>query len=623
MAFEKVSTAKPAPRRKAYTPKDNETPPLDPTKILEETDIVSLISEVVELKQRAGKDEMIGLCPFHGDSHPSFEVNGAKGIYSCWSCSAGLNNSRGGDAITFVRRYYQMGYFEAMEFLARRAGIPIPAKKYPAKGAAPVARPAFVPRAPITPRGPVKGEPNLDADKTAILEAISKAQEVFAGELLQNQVAMDYLFNKRAIDPALLGKYSLGYAPESFGTLRKHFTEYDSSDLLIDAGLSRISSKDSKYDFFRDRITFGVKNAQGKVVAFGGRRLSDADKLTSKGEVVRTPKYLNTPETAVFSKRDEIFGWQEAKPAVIKDGFALIVEGYMDVLGLASQKVENASACMGTALTESHIMTMLETTKHLVFCMDGDRAGQEGAFRSLSGLFPHMDPGVKVNFLTLPDDMDPDEYARKYGRGDFLKRVKSAHTLPQFWETTLSALYPTDQADKRDLLWRNARDLVDLLPENSEFRVELMEIAGRLAQKASPKQPSPPSARKGLSTFLVNEPSDRLFLAVMRLPHVAAGMRPTLISQQKAIESALLPTLVAWQNKYDQAMAAGMATPQEPSSEAEKRQYTAIIEASISILTQYLASAARESMEKALQSGQMDETTYLRKVQRSCFAKPS
>lgn len=597
-------------------------PAVPPSLVLEKTDIISLIGEVVDLRPRAKKSEMIGLCPFHGDSHPSFEVNGDKQIYSCWSCSAGLNGSRGGDAITFVRRYYNMGFREAVHYLARREGIPIPESNNGKPE--PVARPAFVPRKPVEPTGPVEGAPNLGAEKAPILSALQKAQEIFSSQLNTSQSAKDYLFIERGIDPALLGRYVIGYAPDDFGTLRKHFPEYDSSDLLIDAGLARLSIKKTKFDFFRDRLMFGVRNAEGQLVAFGGRRLSDAERKNSKGEVIRTPKYLNSPETAVFSKRDVIFGWYEAQEAVKQEGFALIVEGYMDVLGLASKGVNNASACMGTALTESHITTMLGATKSLVFCMDGDKAGQEGAFRSLSGLFPHLDPDVSVAFMTLPDNMDPDEYVRKHGKPSFMKQVKQGQDLPAFWEKALTTLYPADMPDYREKLWRNANDLIDLLPENNPQRSQLRQIAARLAGKSQQKQTSAPMARKGLSTFLVNEPSDRLFLAVMKLPQVAASVRPTLIGMQSNADPSLLPALASWQTRYDQAMAAGMATNcADALLPAEVRQFTAIIEASGSILSQFLAAIERKQMDEALRTGNLDETAYLSKMQRSGLAKPN
>ena len=608
-------------QRKSFSPQKDQQKGLDPKQVLQATDIVSLIGEVVALRPRSGKDEFIGLCPFHSDSHPSFEVNGTKQIYSCWSCSAGLNLSRGGDAITFVRRYFSLGYRDALEFLAKRAGMPIPDQTRP--GPSISANPTFVPRPAAQPQPPRDGAPNLNAPKQPLFDALRKAQEVFSEELTKSSQATEYLFKERGLTPALLSRYLLGYAPASFGTLRKHFPDYDSTDVLIDAGLARLSAKKTKYDFFRDRITFGVRDESGKIVAFGGRRLSDVETVDKDGKPVHTPKYMNSAETAIFSKKEVLFGWYEAKPYAVQAGYTLIVEGYMDVLGLANQGVNNATACMGTALTESHIQTILQATKKAVFCLDGDLAGQKGAFRSLSGLFPHLDNDVEVRFLSLPNDMDPDEYVRAHGKAAFLKQVDDASTLPQFWERALTSLFSLDKKEDREQLWRSARDLVDLLPADSQHRAILGQIAARLSGRNTPKKTAAPTARAGLSTFLVNEPSDRLFLAVMRMPYVAAGVRPALIDLQRTVAPDLLPTLGAWQAKYDQAMAAGMATAGNPQSDAEIRQYTSVIEAAPSILSQYLAAVTRKQTEKALQDGILDETSYLNKVTRSCFAKPA
>jgi DNA primase len=599
--------------------------------VLEKTDLVSLIGEVVELRSR-GPKEMIGLCPFHGDSTPSFEVNAAKGIYSCWSCSAGLNGSRGGDAITFVQRYHNMDFREALYYLARRAGMRVP-DDAPDPIASGRPAPAFVPRQPSAPTGPAKREPNLKANKQPLYEVMEVAQNLFSSHLASNTAIIRYLTQERGIDPSLLGKYRIGYAPDDFGALRSVVSDYNSNDAIFDAGLVKESDRGKRYDFFRDRLMFGVRDNDGRIVAFGGRRIGEGKKKDAKGNLISIAKYMNSPETAIFSKSEVLFGWYEAKEAAIQDGYALMVEGYMDVLGLASQGVMNAAACMGTALTEQHVQTVLGTVKRLVFCFDGDNAGQQAGFRSLSALFPYLDNDVNVRFLTLADEQDPDEYVRKHGRAQFLKEVNNCADLAQFWESALRRLYPEEKDRKQ--MWDNARDLVDLLPKDSHHSGQLLQIAARLSGHSAPKRqrgaaphvhtPSPRAQCSGLSSFVANEPSERLCLAVYKMPELAAQMRPRLLDQHASVTPKLRSALSDWQAKFDQAMYAGMSTSPEQRgtlSEAERRQYEAVIGASQSILSQFLGFQERKMLDQALEAGELDEADYLSKLRQSTFARP-
>ncbi|MGG6318572.1 DNA primase [Stenotrophomonas geniculata] len=595
--------------------------------VLSRTDIVDVIGEVVALRPRGSSGEMIGKCPFHNDSHPSFEVNGTKGIYSCWSCSAGMNGKQGGDAIAFIQRFYDKNFVEAVEHLAFRAGIPIPGDKLGTSYTPP--RPA--PRA-STPRPPPErapGEPDLGADRGLLLSALAKAQRLYAQELPASPNALEYLASRRGIRPEVLHSYGVGYAPPGFNFLRKHNDDYAATRTFVDAGLAKDSDKGSRYDLFRDRLMFPIRNEQGQVIAFGGRRLSDQQTTNAHGQAIRAPKYLNSPETAVFSKRQTIYGWFESASAIKDAGFVITVEGYMDVLGLANHRIQNAIATMGTALTEEHVDKILERTHQIVMCMDGDKAGQEGAFRSLSSLFPRLTEDVKVTFLILPEEQDPDEYVKTHGRESFLAQLKNGLTLPEFFEKALKTIYALDDSRQREQMKSTARLLIARLPADSPFQEKLSLIVERLAagERQQQSRPQGRPSSSGFQTATSNAPSasaptDRLLLAVMRLPKYAGALRPELVRMQQSVDPDLLPAVAQWQVRFDQALAAGGTAQTVPLSDQEQRLHRAIIDAAPSILSQHLQHLARQRLDDQRARGLINESTYLARLGRSHLAKP-
>ena len=596
---------------------------VDPRQVLDATDIVEIVGEVVELRPQGR--QFVGLCPFHNDSHPSFAVDPSKGTYACWSCSAGIKNgSRGGDAITFVQRHLGMDFKDALYYLAQRAGIPTPQDYHPKH---PVQQ---RPAGPVQKRVYIRpdNEPNLSADRAPLYAVMDKAHGIFSQALVDNPDVVRYLVQERKISLDLLGIYRIGFAEDGFNNLKSHFPDYQSNRALIDAGLIRETDKNgrkSKYDFFRNRLMFGVCDERGRIVAFSGRRLSDEKKIGPDGREIRNPKYLNSPETAIFNKSKTLFGWYEGRQAAIDSGYVILVEGQMDVLGLASRHIRNAAACMGTSLSEDHANMVYSAVDKIVFAFDGDRAGKEAAVRSMAAIFPKLSGNRTATFLTVPDGLDPDEYVSQYGPRVFLKLAEDAQSLPQFLESALTSLHDVSTESGRKDLWLRASNLLSLLPDDSPYLNQLTNIAMRLAGKTEKSQ-QPIPQRRAMRTFVVNEPSERLFKSVVIVPEVAEEMRPILTNQAKSSPESSADAARQWLERFDKAHIDGCIMSNtatwKSATAAEKAQYESIIRAAPSIFDQYLKSIERERATDDWKNGKVDEFEYVEKVRESAFAKP-
>lgn len=602
--------------------------------VLEATNIVEIVGEVVALNPRKQSNEFIGLCPFHTDGTPSFEVSASKQMYSCWSCSAGLNGSRGGDAITFVRRYLNMDFKEAVNYLAQRTRLkPVypgmegrHAQKFqnlrPAAKFAP-------PKASIDKNQ--KDLIDLSADPAALKSVMARAQEFFGASLAGNPAANEYL-SERGLNPELFARYRIGFAPDGFGALKGVFADYASNASLINAGLVRKSPKGISYDFFRDRITFAVRDALGDIVAFGGRRRCDAQVFNAQNQPVKIPKYINSPETAIFSKSEHLFGWYEAKPFAKAQNTAIVVEGYMDVLGLAGQGINHAVACMGTALTQTQVERLFAEVDRVVFCFDGDEAGQTAAFRSLGALVGALRSGKSVAFLTLPQGKDPDEYVRAHGPSAFLALTEKAQSLLEFWPEIFLKIYPGP--DQQTRLWENAMTFIreidlDVKTSNGDSLIaDLTQITAKITPNAVKKTPDSlgGSVRFKPSGFQANDPSERLYIAVNQAALVAAQIRPELVRMQQNLPPNLISEIAQWQAKFDCAMREGFDRgnlAQPTHSDARHAQYEAIVRAAPSVLSHYLKTRAAQLLEQARDEGQIDGRDYLDKLRHHGFFRPN
>ena len=355
--------------------------------LLNRVDIVDVVSRYVQLKK--GGANYLGLCPFHSEKTPSFSVSPAKQFYHCFGCGAH------GNAVGFLMAYASMGYVDAIKDLAAQVGMQVPESR------------------PPTPQEAARRERETDLG-----ELMEKAMEFYRAELKSSPRAIEYL-KGRGLTGEIAARFRIGYAPDDWQGLKRVFEDY-SQPALVEAGLV-IENDGKRYDRFRDRVIFPIFSARGTVIGFGGRVLGQGE-----------PKYLNSPETPLFEKGRELYGLVQARDAIRSEGYALVVEGYMDVVALAQHGVGNSVATLGTATTPVHVSKLLRLAEELVFCFDGDAAGRKAAWRALEVSLPLAPDAKPIRFLFLPEGEDPDTYVRKHGADEFRRRVREAETLSQF-----------------------------------------------------------------------------------------------------------------------------------------------------------------------------------------------
>ena len=403
--------------------------------LLSRVDIVDVVDEYVPLK-KGGKDHK-ACCPFHNEKSPSFTVSADKQFYHCFGCGAH------GSSISFLMEYAHMDFVEAVEDLAARAGLEVPREA---------------------------GGGERSESVQPLYDVLGKANTYFQQQLRQHPeapAAVDYLRN-RGLSGEIAAAFGLGFAPAGWDNLLNAIGRNDSDrSLMSAAGLLVDKGGGGFYDRFRGRITFPILDRRGRTVGFGGRVLDD-----------ETPKYLNSPETAVYHKGRELYGLYQARKATGKPERLIVVEGYMDVVALAQHGIHNAVATLGTAATDAHLEQLFRTSEDVVFCFDGDEAGRRAAWRALQTTLPAMHDGRQAFFMFLADGQDPDSLVRERGAAEFATAVDAAASLGTFLFDHLSAGVDLGTIDGRSRLTALARPMLAKLPPGS-FR-ELSE--NRLAE---------------------------------------------------------------------------------------------------------------------------------------------
>ena len=408
-------------------------------------DIVGLINKRVPLK-KAGKDYK-ACCPFHEEKTPSFTVVPDKQIYHCFGCG------ESGGAIDFIKKFDHLDFVAAVETVASESGISV---VYDQKAK------------PVDTRfkryNEVMGDVN-NFYQTQLKSAPAKAR------------AVNYA-KKRGISGAIAKRFELGYAPPGWSNL---FEQYkDNTEKLADLEtLGMLVAKKEKegdyYDRFRDRLMFPIHNAKGNVIGFGGRVLSDKD----------NPKYLNSPETPLFSKSRELYGLHHCRKYSRKIDYILVVEGYMDVIALHQHGITTAVATLGTATTPTHLQTLSRATDTIVFCFDGDKAGRAAAWKALQISLPAMAPGLMIKFLLLPEGEDPDTLIQSESVKAFSHRIDNSQTLSNFLFDHIKAEVPFDTIEGKTLFLEKASTLINLVTY-SVYRQQLVEgLAGEVGQDVS------------------------------------------------------------------------------------------------------------------------------------------
>jgi DNA primase len=409
--------------------------------LLARVDIVDVVGRHVDLK-KAGINHK-GLCPFHGEKSPSFIVSPSRQTYHCFGC--GVH----GNAIGFLMEHTGAGFVEAVEDLAQQVGMQVPQDE----------------RSPEQ-REKAKAEKARQQSLTDVLE---RASDFYKAQLRKSERAVGYL-KGRGLTGQIAARFGLGYAPEGWRSLASGFPSYDDPQ-LVESGLvitpETEPGQDAKrYDRFRDRIMFPIRNVQGEVIGFGGRVLD-------KGE----PKYLNSPETPVFHKGRELYGLFEGRQGMRQRGYALVVEGYMDVVALAQYGIANAVATLGTACTAEHVHKLFRHTDMVVFSFDGDAAGRRAAVRALEAALPHATETHTVKFLFLPPEHDPDSYVRELGAEAFERCVEAAVPLSRQLTTVAADGCDLSTPEGRARMLNQAKPLWALLPEGLLRRQLLGELA--------------------------------------------------------------------------------------------------------------------------------------------------
>jgi len=408
--------------------------------LLARADVVDIVGRYVQLKK--GGANFMGLCPFHGEKSPSFSVSPAKQFYHCFGCG------KNGNAISFLMDHAGMSFVESVKDLAQQYGMQVPDDE-------------------ISPQERLKAAEQREKQST-LTTVLEKAGEAYRKQLKASAQAVAYL-KGRGLSGNIARQFGLGYAPPGWRTLAGVFPNYD-DPMLVESGMVILQAEDGadekRYDRFRDRIMFPIRNIKGECIGFGGRVLGD-----------EKPKYLNSPETPVFSKGRELYGLFEARQALRETGYALVTEGYMDVVALAQLGFPNAVATLGTACTPDHIRKLFRFTDTVVFSFDGDSAGRRAARKALDAALPFATDERSVKFLFLPAEHDPDSFIRTLGQEAFARQVSEATPLSRFLVEAARDGCDMASAEGRALLASRAKPLWLQLPDGALKRQLLGEIA--------------------------------------------------------------------------------------------------------------------------------------------------
>ncbi|WP_100643805.1 DNA primase [Alteromonas facilis] len=407
------------------------------------TDIVEIVDSRVKLK-KAGKNYQ-ACCPFHNEKSPSFTVSQDKQFYHCFGCGAH------GNAVSFLMEFDRLEFPEAIEELARYHGVEVPREK--SSGT----------------QKPSVGRAQLDNDY-ALME---KATRFFQHQLKQHPQSpsvIDYL-KQRGLNGETVKHWEIGYAPPEWdGVLKQFGSDNQRQQQLVDLKLVSENDNRKRFDFFRDRLMFPIRDKRGRVVGFGGRVFGQDG-----------PKYLNSPETRIFHKGSELYGFYQARQANRHLDKVLVVEGYMDVVALSQYGIDYAVAALGTATTPEHIQMLVRATDDIVCCYDGDRAGREAAWRAMENALAYLKDGITMRFLFLPEGEDPDSLVQKIGKDAFEDKLKDAQPLSKFLFDRLMQQHSTNTAEGKAALKAQAQPLIDkILGDNQRdiLNQELSRLCG-------------------------------------------------------------------------------------------------------------------------------------------------
>ena len=503
--------------------------------LLARVDIVDVIEQRVPLK-KAGRD-WTARCPFHDERSPSFTVSPNKQFYHCFGCGAH------GSAIKFLMDYDRMEFVDAVEDLASRVGLKVPYE------------------------GGGKRAPQEDStDLYALLDSCAK---FYQRQLAASDKARAY-FESRGLDASTLERFGLGYSPDAWDALKNALgTNPQRVALLEKSGMLTSGERGTKYDRFRDRVMFPIQDRRGRVIAFGGRVLAK----TEDG-----PKYLNSPETPLFHKGQQLFALWQVRQAHSKIPRLIVVEGYMDVIALFQHGISEAVATLGTATTRDHAELLFRNCADVYFCFDGDRAGRQAAWRAVESVLPRMRDGRQAFFLFLPDGEDPDSLVRKEGAPGFEQRLQAATPLSEFFFSELGKDVNLTSLDGKARLAERARPLLTQIPDGAfrdlmlgELdRVTNVKLRVETPEHVPTRRPARPQERtlvRSAVALLVQNPA---FAAAIEPPHLFSTLRQPGI--------ALLMELIALCRDRTEISTAGILEHFAEREELKSLQKLAVME---------------------------------------------
>lgn len=473
--------------------------------VLNQTNIVDVVDSVVSLKKFGANYK--ACCPFHDEKSPSFVVSPAKQIYHCFGCGVG------GNVISFLMEHDHINFIEAITELAKRAHLTIPQ--------------SVISITPIKPRDD-------------LYELMQHASQFYESQLKNTEAARakSYLIN-RGLSGAIAKQFQLGFSPNTWDALIQHLRgQKFSLEDMVTAGLVTRNDQNKTFDKFRDRIMFPIHDRQGRIIAFGGR-------VIDQGE----PKYLNSPETPIFHKSNELYGIYQWLKTNKNSENVVVVEGYMDVLALVQQGVMNVVGTLGTATTEQHLQLLFRYTDKIIFCFDGDNAGKKAAWRALTIALPKLKSNKILRFVFLPENEDPDTFIRKQGKENFDKILQQATTLSEFFIQHLSENLNLSIADHRAQLLHQANQLLQTMTDIELQRILCEELSHQVRIPASEifamiKKSSSPSPIILSKISLSNMPSNlrKAIAIVLQYPNHALSIKTPIVevSQSHVLLNQLL-----------------------------------------------------------------------------------
>jgi DNA primase len=537
----------------------------------ERADILKVIERSVKLK-KAGANNYLGLCPFHKERTPSFTVAPHKGIYKCFGCGAS------GGALSFLMEHDGTPFRDAVKELAHDAGLALP---------------------PEMTEGEASGGPAVETGP--LFHSMDIAAKCFGHVLRHTPAAIDYL-KGRGVTAAGARKFLLGMAPDEWRGLKEAFPDYETNPFILQAGLVREKTSDdgrtNRYDTFRNRITFGVRDTRGRIVAFGGRVLGDGE-----------PKYLNSPESPIFNKSGALFGLYEAREAIRQKKLAIVVEGYMDVVMLSQFGVENVVASMGTSFTRWHVERLLTQSDAIAFAFDGDAAGRKAAWRAMETCVNVVEDHHDIRFLILPGNLDPDDLVQAEGAAAFDERVRKAPSLSEFLVSELTL--------KHNNL-ATAEDRARFASEGSNVAGRLSyrtKLRGLLLQQIAAEAALPGSAIKALQSQ-----SAARYAPVTLWSRLADAAR---IAPDEAVQHRAIIVELLDRDDPNEAQLAQLLLSLDPAAgvagapdRCEPRWLVArdALRAAIDLIVEHREQQARDDLRARFQRGDIGEQEFLREA---------